>query len=39
MKLKRAFSLIACAICLASAAAAQTRIALVIGNSDYNQTG
>ena len=39
MKLKLAISLIASAFCLASAAVAQPRIALVIGNSDYNQSG
>ncbi|MEQ9436256.1 caspase family protein [Hyphomonas sp.] len=39
MYLKLAFSLIVSVFCLASAAVAQTRIALVIGNSDYNQSG
>ena len=39
MKLIRTFSLLASALCLASTAFAQTRIALVIGNSDYNQSG
>ncbi len=39
MKLNRSFGLIASAVCLAGTAFAQPRIALVIGNSDYNQSG
>jgi len=39
MKLKVAFSLIASLACLSSAAFAQARVALVIGNSNYGQSG
>ena len=39
MKLKVAFSLIASLVCLSSAAFAQARVALVIGNSNYGQSG
>ncbi|MFT5931662.1 MAG: hypothetical protein ACI93G_000742 [Hyphomonas sp.] len=39
MKLKIAFSLIASLVCLSSAAFAQARVALVIGNSNYGQSG
>jgi len=39
MKLKFAFSLIASFIYLSSAAFAQARVALVIGNSNYGQSG